>query len=157
MKLADYLDSSNIILKFEAKDKEEAIKKLAKFFCDVHLKGGVEEASKLYQELIERENLASTGLGDRIAIPHVRDDAFGNDIKMVFAISKKGVDFNSVDGQKAEFILLIVGPKSSKMDEYIQLLAHATRILRNPDAQEKMLQATSPEEVLSIIEQYEST
>ena len=68
--------------------------------------------SQLLQALLEREQLGSTGIGDNMAIPHAKHKGI-EEITTVFARSRKGIDFQSLDRKPVHFIFLLLAPPTS--------------------------------------------
>lgn len=141
--LSGILDERCIKLEMEARKKPEAIRELV----DVVTGGGdIREPERLYQELLEREKLASTGIGNGIAIPHCLTDRV-SETRMAFGRKQKGIKFDSVDRQPATLFFLIVGPEGTHT-EHLQLLSKLSRYLHDTSVLRGLLEAKSPEDVL---------
>ena len=97
MKLSEILEEINIIPDLKAKDKKEVLEELAEAI--VSHDPSVDRES-LVKVLLERERLGSTGIGDGVAIPHGKFNGVSQPI-ISFGRSRKGLDFESVDGQPA--------------------------------------------------------
>ncbi len=103
--------------------------------------------------IMARERRQSTGLEDGVAVPHALSDS----VKEVFAclgISKNGIEFQSLDGKSAKLIFLIGAP-SGMNTQYLSVLSKVARIFIKQDIRNKVLSASSPEEVMGIIEEEE--
>lgn len=89
------------------------------------------------KDVMERENIISTGMQDGIALPHARTDSVKH---LVFAmgINKKGVDFDSLDKMPAKIFFLILSPKNSA-EPQLQFLASISKILQHKDNRGKLL------------------
>ena len=96
---------------------------------------------KLITALRERESLGSTGFGDGIAIPHCKLDEI-DDFAAAIMISKKGVDFDSIDGKKANIFFVIIAP-SSKPDIHIKILASISRVVKNKNVRRDLIASNS--------------
>jgi PTS system nitrogen regulatory IIA component len=90
---------------------------------------GVVNAEAVYEVLLERERLASTGVGSNVAIPHGRCDDF-NELRAAVAICPAGVDFAAVDGLPVQIIVGIIGPRSMPQ-KHLAALAGVSRVLRD--------------------------
>ncbi|MFC1479272.1 PTS sugar transporter subunit IIA [Planctomycetota bacterium] len=139
MNVLDILKDESSLTDFTARTKDECLKKLAEM-----LSKGVEsiDQEKIYTCLKERENIGSTGFEDGIAIPHGKLSDI-EDFALCIAVSKKGIDFGSLDGKKSHIFFALVGPEG-KDKEHLQILAQISRISRISKARREMLQAPSP-------------
>jgi PTS system nitrogen regulatory IIA component len=90
---------------------------------------GEANAESVYDVLLERERLASTGVGSGVAIPHGRSDEF-DELRAAVAIYPAGVDFEAVDGLPVKIIVGIIGPRSMPQ-KHLAALAGVSRVLRN--------------------------
>jgi PTS system nitrogen regulatory IIA component len=98
---------------------------------------------------MERERLGSTGIGGGIGIPHGK--LKGIDALIVgFGLSRKGVNFESIDGRPTHIFFLLVTPENS-IDIHLKLLSQISRILKNDLLKERLRNAESRDEVLDII------
>ena len=108
-------------------------------------------AAAITEILTEREQLATTGIGDAVAIPHGKSDQLDS-IKGSVAISRSGVGFDAVDGQPVRIFVALLAPLASTGD-HLKALARVSRILKDPQVRERLLEATSAEELhASVVE-----
>lgn len=150
LKISDFLRSKAIVMEIKAKDKIEVLNELVEHMVSHKL---VKNGEEFVKALAKRENLESTGIGDGIAIPHARTNAV-QDLVLAFARSPHGVDFSSIDGKPSYLIFLIASPENKK-SEYIMALAKLSQLLRKQTVREKLRNAKSPDEVLTVIKQNE--
>ena len=150
MNIAKYLAPTQISPDFEAKDKQAAIGSLLKMMVD---RGMIpaEKSEETHQALLEREALTSTGLGYGFALPHVRTDAVDR-IQIVFARSRKGLDFEALDGNPAHFFFLVLAPTRS-MDEYLKVISLISSCMKNENTRKRLASARTAEEIFRIFEQ----
>lgn len=87
-------------------------------------------AREIFDALLQRERLGSTGIGTGVAIPHGKLDKVER-ITGVFARLEKPIDFESLDGEPVDLILLLIAPQSAGAD-HLKALARAARLLRSP-------------------------
>jgi PTS system nitrogen regulatory IIA component len=145
MKILDILRKETILTDLKAKDKNEVIEELAASVSSVlGIKSG-----ELVRVLLERERLGSTGIGGGIGIPHGKLPDIGS-LVMCLGLSRKGVDFESIDGKPAHLFFLLVTPENST-GLHLKLLARISRILKNDSFKKKLMKATGSNEVCSII------
>jgi len=152
MKLIDYLPKECITVELEGESKEEVLANLV----DLLVKGKVvdeEWKNGILESLKEREELGSTAIGYGVAIPHGKAPVI-SEIALAVGISKKGVDFDSLDGKPVHlFFLLVASPSHATL--YLKALARISRFLRDSSFRDKLLKARSPQEVFEIIKERE--
>lgn len=102
------INSSSIILQFEAKNKKEALRKPAEKFHEVH---SSVDPKLLLSALMLREELGSKGLGNGIAMPHSKSEEIPEP-QGLLASSKKGIDFHALDGELVHVLFLMVYPQN---------------------------------------------
>ena len=86
------------------------------------------DAGQLFQAVLEREQLASTGFGEGLAMPHVRLPA-AREFHTVLARTRVGVEFSAIDGNPVRLLLLVIGPEAEK-DGYQKLMARGAKFLK---------------------------
>ena len=104
---------------------------------------------RIFETLIERERLGTTGVGQGIAIPHGRL----SDIKVIvglFAQLETPIDYNAVDNQPVDLVFLLLAPEGAGAD-HLKALARVSRLLRNQAACEKLRAAKSTEAIYAIL------
>ena len=146
MKISDILKEDYIIADLEAGDKEGTLSEVS-FFLE-H-KGAIQDHAKLLQALLEREQLGSTGIGDNMAIPHAKYEGI-EQIITVFARSRKGVDFQSLDRKPVHFVFLLLAPPAST-GLHLKALAKIARLFKNPSLRENILQAEDAGTIYSLL------
>jgi fructose-specific phosphotransferase system IIA component len=151
MRISDYLREDMICLNLKATGKEEAIRELGSF---IRKAKEISNYEMFHKDVLEREKLASTGIGEEVAIPHARTDAVSGFV-VAFGKSESGVEFESLDRKKARLIFLMGTPKTAGLDEYLVLLAHLTRLLKEESFRESLIKAQSPVEIIDIFKKFE--
>ncbi|MDD3001650.1 MAG: PTS sugar transporter subunit IIA [Candidatus Riflebacteria bacterium] len=144
--ISELLQDSFIDLQLDVTDKATAIDKLSAMLCG---SGKVSDQNHFVSAVLEREKLGSTAIGAGIAIPHARANTV-NEVSIAFARSSQGIDFNSADGDPVNLIFLLAAPVESG-SLYLKLLARISRLLRYQDLIDSLKNATTKEEVISII------
>ncbi len=151
MKLHDLLTEKMIIPELQSEDSESVLKEMIIF---LKANNKITKEKELYEKLIQREKLGSTAIGEGVAIPHCKIKAIKNPI-VLLAISKKGVDFKSIDGNLSHIFFLVV----SSLDNpslNLQILAAIAQLVRKADSlKEKILKAGNPRSITDIIRQAE--
>ncbi len=146
MKILDVLHRDAILTDISSRNKIELIKELAAPIARII---GV-NFPELVHVLMERERLGSTGIGMGIAIPHGKLKSLDN-LVMGFGLSRKGVDYDSLDGRPAHLFFMLITPENST-GLHLKALARIARMLKNEPFKEKLLQAQTPDDIISIIQ-----
>ena len=146
MRLSEILAVDNIIPELKAKDKKGVLGELAEVIAnyDANIDKGL-----LVKVLIEREHLGSTGIGDGVAIPHGKLSSVKQPI-VSFGRSKKGLDFDSMDGQPVFLFFLLLAPENSS-GVHLQVLTKIARILKSSTFRKALMQVKSREEIYQTI------
>jgi len=147
MKILDVLHKETIIPDMKSRTKIEVLDELV---APVARLTAVDR-DELVNVLLERERLGSTGIGGGIGIPHGKVKHLDNLIVGI-GLSRKGVDFESLDGQPTRIFFLLVTPENST-GLHLKLLARISRILKNEPFKERLLQANNSSEIYSIIKE----
>jgi len=145
MKILDVLQKDAIVSNLKSRDKKGVVSELAAPVS--HIAGVNHE--ELVRILMERERLGSTGIGGGIAIPHGKIKAPGS-LTVGFGLSRKGVDFESMDGRPTHIFFLLITPENST-GMHLKLLARISRILKNEPFKERLLNASGADEIFNII------
>jgi PTS system nitrogen regulatory IIA component len=146
MRVIDFLKPDAIIADLQAKTKSGTLAELATVMS--RLEPGV-EAESLRRVLEERELLASTAIGDGIAIPHGKLDAIGQ-LSGVLGRSRPGIEFESIDGKPTHLVFMLVAPVSST-GVHLKALARLSRLFRDAEFRERLLAAPSREVMYQVI------
>ena len=149
MKILDALLKEAILSDLKANDKKRVLEELVTPVARI----ADLNHDYLVKVLMERERLGSTGIGEGIGIPHGKVKDLES-LVLGFGLSKKGVDFDSMDGQPAHIFFLLLTPENST-GLHLKLLARISRILKNDPFKQRLLHATNRDEIYSIIEEEE--
>jgi len=150
MIIKDFLVPKAISVNLEATNKEGVIKELLGLLAKT---GAIRDADKLFKVLMNREALGSTGIGQGIGIPHGKSDSV-NKLVGAFAISKAGVDFDSLDGEPAYIFFLLIAPQDSA-GPHLKALAKISRLLKDKFLRDSLIKAKSPKEVIDMMSKEE--
>jgi nitrogen PTS system EIIA component len=145
MKILEVLPKEAIISDMKSKVKNEVIEELVASISKIT---GINRA-ELIRVLLERERLGSTGIGGGIGIPHGKLKNLESLI-MGFGLSRKGVDFESIDGRPAHLFFILLTPENST-GLHLKLLARISRLLKNESFKKKLMKATDSNQIHSII------
>jgi len=150
MKIMDFLNEKAISVDLQASDKKGAIGELV----DLLTKAGVisdKEKNKVSKVMMEREMLGSTGIGQGIGIPHGKCDCVKK-LVAAFGLSKKGVDFESLDREPVYIFFLLIAPEDSA-GPHLKALARISRLLKDKFFRDTLRNCNSVQEAVRIISQ----
>jgi len=151
MKIMDFLSPDAIIVDLKATDKKSAIIELVDVLKDTKK---VKDTDEIVDVVLEREKLGSTGIGQGVAIPHGKTDALQEQVG-VLGISRKGIEFNSLDGEPVNIVFLLVGPVEVA-GQHLKALSRISRLFKDKFLRQAIKDAKTVDEVLKIIQQEDS-
>jgi nitrogen PTS system EIIA component len=145
MEIEDLITPAGVIPKLRATSKKHALQELAKRAADVT---GLHERA-IFDVLLERERLGSTGVGNGIAIPHGKLPELQK-LHGVFARLDSPIDFDSVDDQPVDLVFLLLAPEAAGAD-HLKALARVSRLLRDRTVCEKLRGANSADAIYALL------
>ncbi len=150
MQIMDFLSKKAIVTDIKSTKKEDVIKELVDALISA---GEIEKRyrNKLIEALMGRESLGSTAIGQGIAIPHAKSDCVDK-LVAALGLSKKGVDFDSLDGELAYIFFLLVAPQDSA-GPHLKALARISRLLKDKYFRDTLRSSTDEKSVIKIISQ----
>jgi len=110
--------------------------------------GKISDVDLVYDALMKRESLGSTGLEQGIAVPHAKTPAV-NSLTVALGISPKGIDFQAIDGELSKLFFLLVAPPGQS-GPHIEALADIARITKSQAFCRTLASATTPAEVVEL-------
>ncbi len=125
MGISDILTEEMILVDVEADNKRQLLEKISSFVAE---KENLDK-NAIFEAILERENLGSTGYGSGVAFPHARINGLQK-IITAFAMASKGMDFDAIDGKPVDLIAFLISPEKSGED-HLQSLAILSRALKN--------------------------
>ncbi len=146
MKILDMLHPGAIIPDLKAQDKKGILEELATAISGVTR----QTPKELLKVLMDREQLGSTGIGEGIGIPHGKIKGLTSMV-IGFGLSKRGVDFDSIDGRPTHMFFTLITPDQST-GLHLKLLARISRILKNDGFKSRLMRAASAEDIYTIIQ-----
>ncbi len=142
------------IFEIEDTDKNTLLKNMALKLKELGFIGDDKGVESVYQKLVEREKLGSTGIIKYIAIPHCKTDAINTEMVILVGYSKKGIDFQSHDG-KPVHIVFGVFTKKSNVTLHLGALAAISRLISKHSIFSRIEEFLSKEKLWEIIEECE--
>ena len=145
MRLTELLGPHAIVSPLIATTKKDALLELAHRAAE--LSG--QPAREIYDSVLQRERLGSTGIGDGVAIPHGKLAKLSR-IYGVFARSERPLDFDALDGAPVDLIFMLITPETAGAD-HLKALACAARMLRDPATVAALRKTRDPEAIYDLI------
>ncbi len=147
MKISEFLVDGAILLDLRSQGKREVLLELLQ---PLQQAGKIADAKKMVEVLLEREELGSTGIGGRIAIPHGKS-AQVKELAASLGVSKAGVPFDALDGEPVNLFVALVAPDGSA-GLHLKALARISNLLKAKPLKKALLAAKDGAEVLRLIE-----
>jgi nitrogen PTS system EIIA component len=146
MKIVDFIREELILPDLRSQAKLDLLDELAEHLSR-HNAGVSKEA--LMKVLVDRERLASTAIGEGVAIPHGKLDAVGKLIACV-GRARDGVDFDSMDGRPTHLFFVLVAPENST-GVHLKALARISRLFKDPEFRSRLLAAETAHDMFEVI------
>ena len=150
VKIAEMLDPAAIVAELQGTGKEEV---LAELTAALVATNPALQRGEVLRVLLERERLGSTGIGDGVAIPHGKLKHLDRQL-IAFGLSRKGVDFDAMDGKPARLFFLLIAPEDS-VGIHLKTLARISKLLKAPLVRERLQAARDRQQIHSIIAEEE--
>lgn len=150
MRFDDFIEVNAIRAELAAEGKEGAIEELVGSLVSA---GGIsaDEQKSIVDAVMKREELGSTGIGRGVAVPHTKHPSVDRLVGTV-GISRDGVDFNSLDGEKVQIFFLLVSPPDRPGD-HLRALENISRQLRDDTFCRFLRQAKTVEDIKQLLEE----
>jgi len=145
MDLGDIIAENAVIGDLRANSKKQLLQTLSEHAADLT---GL-SAREIFDTVLQREKLGSTGVGNGIAIPHAKFPGFDR-IAGVFARLAEPIDFDALDEQPVDLVFLLLAPESAGAD-HLKALARISRLLRDPTVVAKLRGSSSKAALYSIL------
>jgi PTS system fructose-specific IIA component/PTS system nitrogen regulatory IIA component len=150
MKFCKFVKTEAIKVDLEATDKEAAIRELvACLTATGQLKA--EEQENIIQAIMKREELGSTGIGRGIAVPHTKHPSVSEPIGTV-GVSRNGVEFQSLDGEKVQLFFLLISPPDRPGD-HLRALENISKQLQDDTFCRFLKQSKTANDIKQILEE----
>ncbi|WWU65363.1 fructose-specific PTS transporter subunit EIIC [Clostridium baratii] len=150
MRIIDLLKEDGILLNANVNSKKEAIEVLVDL---MDKEGYLNDKEEYKNEVLKREELSTTGIGDGIAIPHGKTKAV-KCAGLSSMVVKDGVDFDSLDGNKANLFFMIAAPEEAN-NLHLEVLARLSTILMDEEFRNTLINAKDKKEFLKLIDDKE--
>jgi fructose-specific phosphotransferase system IIA component len=147
MKLSKFCDETLVKFDLKATDKTGVIEELVDLVARSNM---VKDRDQLLQDIKERENLVTTGVGYGVAFPHAKTRSVKG-IVIAFGRSSAGVDFDAMDHRAVHLFFLIAAPEDA-IGAHLNVMARLSYLMKPEENRKKLLEAASPGDVLALID-----
>lgn len=148
MKIEEFLSRKAIGADIKSAKKEDVLRDLVDLLI---ASGDIDKKyrAKLVEQLMAREALGSTAIGQGVGIPHTKSECV-NKLVASFGLSQKGVDFDSLDGEKVYIFFLLIAPTDSS-GPHLKALARISRLLKDKYFRDSLKECKDEQSILNII------
>lgn len=150
MKLRDIIREELVLVPLEEQTQEGVIREIIRFLSVGNF---IDDPNHIFDIVMERERILSTGIGSGIAIPHGKSNNIEEPI-VVLGISKKGIDYKSLDKKEVYLVFLLLTPENDK-GMHIRLLSRISRLLNKKECRLALMEAESVKKAVEIIREAE--
>jgi nitrogen PTS system EIIA component len=142
----DLINEARIGCGLEIASKKRLLETLAELLASDHPRLQTET---VFEHLLERERLGSTGLGHGIALPHARMKDVG-EVVGAFVQTVQGVDYDAADGEPVDLAFALLVPEAAN-EEHLRLLAHLASLFSDPNMRVRLRESDSRAEILRVL------
>ncbi|HUT37123.1 MAG TPA: PTS sugar transporter subunit IIA [Planctomycetota bacterium] len=146
MKLIDVLDESVVKVGLEAEDKEEVFAEMIELLVRA---GRVEDRDRALRAIVAREEMATTGIGSGVAVPHGKEPSVKSLIAAL-GISRTGIEYDATDGEPVYLVFLVLA-EANNPGPHVQCLGEIARLLQVPGLNERLRGVKTAREALDLI------
>ena len=146
MRLTDVLNEDLVNISLTGTNRDECIKELIDRLATART---LKSTDSIFDAVLEREKIMTTGVGNGIAIPHCKHTD-SPEFAVCLGIQPKGVDFQSIDKKNVNIIFLLVGPENNP-GLHIKLLSRISRLMSNEELRQQLLECKSDKEAFDLI------
>jgi len=151
MRLTDVLKSELIKIPLDAKSRDACIEELIDKLSENKI---IDNKKNIFNAVLEREKIMTTGVGNGIAIPHCKHND-SPDFAVCLGINTKGVDFEAIDKKPVKIIFLLVGPENNP-GLHIKLLSRISRLMSNEELRGHLIECKTGEDAFNFIQEEEN-
>ena len=151
MMLSDLLNPHAVQPRLEASNKRDAVAELVELLESAH---GLRSQGEILDRVMRREAMMSTGIGNGVAIPHGKARALDR-MLAACGVSRQGVEFDSVDGEPAHILILLVSPENVGTP-HVKVLANISRLLKEESVRKTLREVDSAAQFLAALKSAEA-
>ena len=144
MNVQNLLSEKTININLNANDKHEAISKMVDLIAKSN---NITDVEGFKEEVLKRENISSTGIGEGIAIPHAKSE-YVISPTIAIGIFPKKIDYSSVDSEKVDLIFLLAAPRNN--DDHLEVLSKLSSFLLDEKFVYDVRHVNNPIETINV-------
>ncbi len=148
MKLSDFMVADAIVPNLTGDDRDAVIRELVESLANANAIPK-EQVDEITQQIVERENQGSTGIGKGIAVPHIKHAAVKNIVGTI-GCSKAGIDFASLDKAPVFSVMLLLSPPNNP-DRHLEAMESLFSHLQKDMFRKFLRQADTAEAIMDLI------
>jgi nitrogen PTS system EIIA component len=146
VKITDFLNAQTVIPMLSSREKQAVLQEMADWLASAYPSL---DRKRVLDVLLERERISTTAIGEGVAIPHGKlpgvDRVLG-----VFARSREGVDFASLDGGPTHLFFVLIAPENAAAD-HLKALARISRLLKDESFRRRLMEGKTSQEIFQTI------
>jgi fructose-specific phosphotransferase system IIA component len=150
MKLSKSIQKKALLLGMKASNKREALEELVDLLCKAYK---LKDRSTILEAIRAREEKQSTGIGMGLAVPHAKTHVVDK-LYVAFGRSEEGIDFDTIDGEKARLFFILVSPRDVS-GPHIKALAGISRLIKHEEFRRDLLECTDENEFIDLVKKAE--
>lgn len=147
MKIADLLTPEHTYCNIDGVSKKRVLENLSMYLNDAGDVSGT-DADAIYQKLLERERLGSTGIGSGVAVPHCRVPGCNRITGVLLKLSDQ-VDFDAIDSKPVDLIFALMVPQEHS-DEHLQALASIAELMQSEEVRKRLRGAANNRDLYAL-------
>ena len=151
MLLSELLNPKAVAAALEGATKRDVMVELVELLESAH---GLDSQGEILDQVMRRESMMSTGIGNGVAIPHGKARAVDR-VVAACAVSAPGVAFDAADGEPAHIFILLVSPENVGA-VHVKVLANISRLLKEESVRKQLREANNPAALLSALKAAEA-
>jgi len=151
MRLTDVLKTDLIKIPLTGKNRNDCIKELIDLLAN---KNTIKSTQTIFNAVLEREKIMTTGVGNGIAIPHCKHTD-SPEFAVCFGVHPDGINFESIDKKAVKLIFLLVGPENNP-GLHIKLLSRISRLMSNEELRNQLQTCQTDNEAFELIHEEEN-
>ncbi|WP_276630842.1 PTS sugar transporter subunit IIA, partial [Terrisporobacter hibernicus] len=150
MRIIDLINKNSVKLNLVSKDKSNVVDELVDL---VNNSGNLNNKKEYKEAILAREELSTTAIGEGVAIPHAKNKAV-NKACLAAGISKEGIDYEAFDDSLSHLFFMIAAPDGAN-DTHLEVLSRLSTILMDEKFRNDLINASSTDEFLNLINKKE--
>jgi fructose-specific phosphotransferase system IIA component len=150
MRISKKIKKKAILMEMKAASKADALSELVDLLCSAYK---LQDRDTILEAIHNREEKQSTGVGMGLAVPHAKTPVVGK-LYVAFGRSTHGIDFDSVDGEKARLFFILISPRDVS-GPHIKALAGISRLIKHDDFRKSLLECKDDKDFFELVERAE--